>query len=61
MSTLSIQNSTLRTSHYKVAINVIRVLAVLGVLLLAAAVEVAAADYFDPQHAATVAQSILAW
>jgi hypothetical protein len=61
MSTLSIQNSTLRTSHYKVAVNVIRVLAVLGVLLLAAAVEVAAADYFDPEHAATVAQSIMAW
>lgn len=49
MTSVSLQTSARRSGHSKVATNVIRTLAVLAALLLAAAVEVAARSYSDPQ------------
>ncbi|MGH6664605.1 MAG: hypothetical protein ACREB2_06835 [Pseudolabrys sp.] len=60
MSSISIQTTVARTGHAKVAMFTLRALAVLAVLLLAAAVEVAAQSYFDPQGEIAVLQSLVA-
>lgn len=56
MTSLTLNTSARRSGHAKVAMNVIRGLAILSVLLLAAAVEVAAQIYLDPQGAIAASQ-----
>jgi hypothetical protein len=56
MTSFSLNTSARRSGHAKVAMNVIRGLAILTVLLLAAAVEVAAQTYFDPQGVIAASQ-----
>ena len=50
MTSLSIQTSKRRGRQIIAAGKLARVVAILGVLLLAVVVEVVAENYFDPQH-----------
>lgn len=50
MTSLSIQTSVRRNRKIFAAAKIARIIVILGVLLLAAAVEVVAENYFDPQH-----------
>ena len=55
MTSLSVQTAA-RRGGYGFAVKLARVVAILSVLLLAAAVEVATEHYFDPQHRLSTAE-----
>jgi hypothetical protein len=60
MSSLSIQTSVPRSGYSMVGATLIRAVAVLTLLLLAGFVELAAENYFDPQHRIVAAEMSVA-